>query len=87
MFKTSGQQERDENMTPGDIEDDEEGEGVDKAKEDVECPLQLKLKIHSIITTKILPQLHKCLTNKVNVLSCCFCILCCRFSAVLTMDK
>ncbi|CAB4033471.1 Hypothetical predicted protein, partial [Paramuricea clavata] len=54
--------------TPEDVEenDDEEGENVDKSREDVECPLKLKLKIHSSITTKILPQLHKCLTKKIQ---------------------
>ena len=58
------------NETPEDVEDndDEQGENMDKANEDVECPLALKLKIHSSITMKILPQLHKCLTKKVRIL-------------------
>lgn len=41
----------------------EDSENMDKAND--ECSLTLKLKIHSNITTKILPQLHKCLTKKV----------------------
>ena len=46
--------------------DDEVNENIDKTKEDAGCPLALKLKIHSNITTKILPQLHKCLTKKME---------------------
>ena len=89
FLKTLGQQESNSEIgtkvkeTPDDIEKDEECECVNKAEEDVECPLEQKLKIHSIITTKILPQLHKCLTNKVGVLSCCFSILFCNFIGVL----
>ena len=76
IFLTVGQLElnsqttarfEEEEETPEDVEDndDEENENIDKTKEDAECPLTLKLKIHSNITTKILPQLHKCLTKKV----------------------
>ena len=88
FLKTLGQQESNSEIgtkvkeTPADIEEDEECECLDKAEEDVDCPLELKLKIHSIIITKILPQLHKCLTNKVGV-SCCFFNLICNFMGVL----
>lgn len=45
---------------------DEDEENIDKTNEGIECPLALKLKILSNITTRILPQLHKCLTKKVG---------------------
>lgn len=53
----------DEEMTENQNED--EMQKMDETGKTGECPLKLKLKIYETITTRILPQLHKCLTKKV----------------------